>query len=192
MPSPYAGAPPGEWSGITRRLVEGHPLSPDLLVSSTIAAWNDIFNSRIGSLRIGVDIFPEAQAMGLFLHHLIPEEIAKVAPGWRRGRPPSEKDAFFPRDPAMSIEIKTSSHPRDIFGNRSYAQPPTAMSRPKDGYYLAVNFGRFGSADAAVPAITRIRFGWLDHTDWVGQNSQTGQRAHLTTDAKAHKLVDLL
>ena len=34
------------------------------------------------------------------------------------------------------MEIKTSSHKSQIFGNRSYAQKSSATSKKKTGYYL--------------------------------------------------------
>lgn len=33
--------------------------------------------------------------------------------------------------------------------------------------------------------------GWLDHSDWVGQKSETGQQASLTKEARKNKLVVL-
>lgn len=192
--TPYLGQPEDKWLAITERLIEAHPLSTSVLVQATMDAWTDIFRSRIGSLRIGVDILPEPQAIGFFLHHLIPEEIARRHAGWRRGKPPSEKDIHCEATPRFSIEVKTSSNARTVFGNRSYAQPATAGSRSKDGYYLTVNFEKFApSVDpSVVPRIVRIQFGWLDHTDWIAQRSETGQQARISPSAKKYKLVDLL
>jgi ScaI restriction endonuclease len=72
-----------------------------------------------------------------------------------------------------------SSHPSQIFGNRSYAQEQASGStgKGKSGYYLTVNFQNFKIAGADQPSITQVRFGWLDHTDWIGQASATGQQA---------------
>jgi hypothetical protein len=33
-----------------------------------------------------------------------------------------------------------------------------------------------------------IRFGFLEHTDWIGQASQTGQQARLSTESYKYKL----
>ena len=88
----------------------------------------------------------------------------------------------------FSIEIKTSSHPKQIFGNRSFAQVSETKKKDKAGYYLAINFQSFQSAN---PAIARIRFGWLDASDWQGQRSQTGQQARLKPATEKAKLVTL-
>lgn len=190
--SPYDGAPLEEWRRMTEELIERHPLSKERLVQVVQAAWASIFRSSIGDLRIGTDIFPQAQVLGFFLHELIPVELAREERGWRRGGN-AEKDAEYDEDRSISFEIKTSSSARQIYGNRSYAQPAAPGSRSKSGYYLAVNFQPWSAVgDGAQPLITRIRLGWLDHTDWVPQASPTGQQAHLTTAADAAKLIDLL
>lgn len=189
--SPYDGVPESEWLEVTKELIHQHPLSTQLLVKATLEAWDEIFNSTVGTLRIGADIFPEPQMMGFFLHHLIPEVIARTEPGWARGKAGSQKDLHCEADASYSVEVKTSSNPRDVYGNRSYAQPATVNSRPKDGYYLAVNFQKWSEANGR-PKIVRIRFGWLDHTDWKAQESATGQQASVRKEAKASKLVDLL
>lgn len=191
MTSPYQDQPVERWEAITGEVIARHPLSTDLLRDSVFAAWREIFNSRVGSLQIGRDIHPQPQIVGFFLHELIPHEIARRAEGWRCGRG-AEKDVHFEANSEFSLELKTSSHPRHIFGNRSYAQRPGARSREKAGYYLAVNFPKLGGTETAGLRITRIRFGWLDHEDWVGQRAATGQQAHLRPEADRYKLTDIL
>jgi len=83
------------------------------------------------------------------------------------------------------LELKTSSQ-KSIFGNRSYAKSETGKS--KSGYCLAINFEKISCEN---PRILRIQFGWLDHSDWVGQRSETGQQAALTKEAKENKLITL-
>ena len=187
--SPYEGVPVHDWDSVTERLLAEHPVTGEELRDLVAVAWDAIFASSVGLLRIGTDILPQPQVIGFFLHELIPVELAKIDSNWRRGRG-SEKDAHYAPEPRFSFEIKTSSHLRDIFGNRSYAQVSEARGKEKSGYLLAVNFEKFGGD--ARPKITRIRFGWLDHSDWVGQKSQTGQQAHLSHEADRAKLVDLL
>jgi hypothetical protein len=190
--SPYDLANVDDWAEITEELVRRHPLEHEVLVSSVLAAWEQILSTQIGPLRLGVDWLPSPQLMGAFLHEIIPLEIAGRAAGWRRGDR-SEKDVEFPANRAFSFEIKTSSHARNVYGNRSYAQPATATGRSKSGYYLTVNFEKFGSQRPPVRSrIVRIRFGWLDHTDWVPQASSTGQQAHVRPDANLRKLIDLM
>jgi hypothetical protein len=94
-------------------------------------------------------------------------------------------------DIRYSVEIKTSSDPKQVFGNRSYAQPSAAVGKKgKSGYYLTVNFQEF-TATITHPQVLRISFGWLDHSDWIPQAAPTGQRAHINPAARQFKLVRL-
>lgn len=187
--SPYDGIAKSGWPGKTAELVEKHPWSKAEIVEVVLACWDEIFDSRIGSLRIGQDIFPTPQAMGLFLHHLIPHAFsAKYPKQWRKETEKNDKDMVYIPDSLYSTELKTSSHGSQIFGNRSYAQKETGASKSKDGYYLAVNFGKFGSSNnSRRPQIRKIRFGWLDHSDWIAQAAATGQQAHLAPDTYTSK-----
>lgn len=190
LPSPYARLAQTQWLAKTRELLEGHPLNGDEIVDAVLAAWNDIFECRIGrrSLRIGRDLFPAPQILGFLLHELIAAELAARHPeGWRRGTAKGEKDLVHLPNDAFSVEIKTSSNPAHIFGNRSYAQE--GASGGKFGYYLAVNFAKW--ATSGKPAVRRIRFGWLDHSDWIAQRAPTGQQARLTEAAEKLKLLQL-
>jgi hypothetical protein len=189
--SPYDGLPVGKWKAVTDRLLEEHPLSAEVLVTAVLSSWDQIFESTIGSLRIGRDIFPQPQTMGFFLHELIPVAVSSVVEGWSRGKTKMEKDLHCNADQHFSVEIKTSSNPRHVYGNRSYAQEPTQRSADKSGYYLAVNFEKFVSGSAKRPQILRVRFGWLDHSDWRGQAAATGQQASIRPEAYAHKLREV-
>jgi len=189
--SPYAGLNSSQWLAKTKQLVDSHPLSTDEIVQVTMDSWNAIFASRIGSkgFTIGTHIFPKPQIMGFLLHELIPLEFQARYPGiWRGEQTASDKDLVHVPNGQYSIEIKTSSHPSQIFGNRSYAQVGNSSKKSKSGYYLAINFGKF-KASAKLPAILRIRFGWLDDIDWIGQTAATGQQARLPTDVDQGKLL---
>ncbi len=192
---PYGGVPPGRWPAVTERLVRDHPLDQDEIVESVLAAWKNLHASTIGRrLRIGRDIFPNPQIIGFLLHELIPVELAERHPGqWRREKAKTEKDLVCIPNPKYSVEIKTSSHPTSIFGNRSYAQVSASgklSSKARSGYFLTVNFQAAKTAEEE-GKITRIRFGWLDPTDWIGQRAPTGQQSRLTTDADRSKLLQL-
>lgn len=198
--SPYAGLPPHEWRAKTEELVGAYPLPPNDIVDATLKAWANIFESSLGGFKIGVNIFPKPQIMGFFLHELIPLELSRKYPGqWREDRGAGEKDVVYIPNPLLSAEIKTSSHPSKIFGNRSYAQEGETGKTKKDksGYYIAVNFEPFtfnrqGEPDPAVkPRVLKIRFGWLDHLDWTGQKAATGQQANLSTAVENGKLLTL-
>ncbi len=152
-----------------------------------------ILNTRIGfgEYQIGVDIFPSPQIMAFLLHELIPLELQRRHPGiWRRDNSTDEKDVVHVPDDNYSFEIKASSSRNNIFGNRSYAQPSPVAKKHKAGYYLAVNFEKF-TDETASPRVTKIRMGWLDHTDWIGQRASTGQQARLNIIARNNKLLEL-
>ncbi|MBI5526099.1 MAG: ScaI family restriction endonuclease [Deltaproteobacteria bacterium] len=194
--SPYKGVPATKWLAVTVKLLEKHPLTPEF-VPIVQQAWKDIFATRIGSkgYRIGPDIKLSPQIMGNYLHELIPLIVQDLHPGeWCRGRGAHDKDLVCLTNPRLSIEIKTSSHPTQIFGNRSYGQPPSSTSdigkKGKSGYYLAINFEKF-SKEGSLPKISQVRFGWLDHSDWIAQRAPTGQQAHVNPRADAAKLVRL-
>ncbi len=194
MESPYAGLDVSEWKSKTRELISAHPVDTAELHEIVVTAWDSIFNSGIGSkpFRIGFEIFPRPQIMGFLLHELVPLELEFRYPKvWRRDIESDEKDIVFVPDQKYSIEIKTSSSARDIYGNRSYAQSGKTSKKNKSGYYLAINFQKF-TETRNVTKINLVRFGWLDHADWMGQASQTGQQARLSRDVKNNKLIELL
>lgn len=193
MASPYKGLPPEKWLSVTQELVKAHPLKPKEIVEVVLAAWDSIFASKLGTnaFHIGRDIFPKPQVMGFFLHELIPLELAARHPKtWRGEKASGDKDIVCIPDEHYSIEVKTSSNPRHIFGNRSYAQKTTENKKVKSGYYLTVNFEKF-SDDAKNPSILLVRFGWLDATDWIGQKAATGQQSRLPPEVENCKLLDL-
>lgn len=192
MASPYDGLSVDQWKNRTLELLTEHPLDPNELYEIVIQVWDDIFTSGIGSkpFRIGVDLLPRPQIMAYFLHELIPLELANRYPNiWRREETTNEKDLVYIPSNNYSIEIKTSSSARNIYGNRSYAQPSDSIKKLKSGYFLAINFEKFVLQSS--PKITLVRFGWLDHIDWRGQIAASGQQARLHPDAERHKLISL-
>jgi hypothetical protein len=129
--------------------------------------------------------------MGFFLHELIPLELAARYPSkWRGEISSGDKDIVYIPDDNFSIEVKTSSNPNHIFGNRSYAQEVTTNKKVKSGYYLAVNFQKF-STSLKKPNILLVRFGWLDSSDWMGQKAATGQQSRLSSDVENYKLLEI-
>lgn len=91
----------------------------------------------------------------------------------------------------MGIEIKASSHPTQIFANRSYAQPSSSSEeKDKNGYYIGINFEKFSESNPK-PQILQIRFGYLEHSDWIAQKAATGQQARLSTNADKNKLITI-
>ena len=192
MKSPYHGLSVNAWEKRTRELLSEHPLDTAEIYEVVLKVWADIFNSGIGNkpFKIGQDLFPRPQIMAYFLHELIPLEFARRYPGvWRREETADEKDLVYVLDQKYSIEIKTSSSAKSIFGNRSYAQETENPKKSKSGYYLAINFQKFNSVQK--PQIIGVRFGWLDHSDWIGQTAATGQQARLDPDVERYKLLKL-
>ena len=183
--SPYENIDVQNWRQITEKLVETHPLLP-MIVDLCLKSWQSILHGKINTylnMKISeMSISP--QATGALLHDVIPAYIAKNVPGFRKGEG-KEKDIVCENDDYFSVELKTSSQ-KSIYGNRSYAKSETGKS--KAGYYLTINFEKIASEN---PRILRIQFGWLDHSDWVGQQSETGQQASLTKEARDNKLLTL-
>lgn len=190
--SPYFGIKPELWSSVTRSLLMSHPLNVDDVVDAVLSAWNGIFTSKIGhqQLKIGQELKPAPQIMGFLLHELVPFELAAKYPRkWKTGVGAGEKDLVFHGEPGYSIEIKTSSHPTSIFGNRSYGQQGVNdEKKSKDGFYIAINFDKW---EVSSPNVSLIRWGWLDHADWSAQASASGQQANLPAVVENNQLLTL-
>jgi hypothetical protein len=188
MKSPYLNKSTVEWATITDDLIEKHPLKSNVIVDIVLKSWKWIFKSKIGNFYIGIDIFPTPQIMSFLLHELVALALEEEHPRiWKKGEAKNEKDLVFTNDNAFSIEIKASSDKKHVFGNRSYAQEESSTAqKSKLGYYITINFEKF--IENKQPEITIIRFGFLEHTDWMGQAAATGQQARLSADAYKHKL----
>lgn len=193
MINPYENKNEDEWFDITCNLIKNHPLDMDIMVDTVLETWEDIFNSSFGKndIKIGVDIFPTPQIMGFLLHDLIPINLkAKLSSDdWVKDKEVSEKDLVYRPNLDYSVEIKTSSDKKRIFGNRSYAQKSDNPKKSKTGYFLAVNFEKFN--ESTNPKIRKISFGWLNHEDWRGQKAQTGQQANLPAIIYETKLLEV-
>src|SRR3954453_13470425 len=117
--SPYDGLAQEDWLPKTHPLVASYPVSSDEMVEIVLDEWESIFDSRVGKhgLRIGEHIFPKPQIMGDYLHELIPYEFKAGYPDdWRRDQGGDDKDLVYVPDPdKWSTEIKTSSHPTQVF-----------------------------------------------------------------------------
>ena len=191
--NPYKNLPINKWKEKTIELVEKHPLKKEELVESVLTSWNKIFDTYIGNeLKIGRDIKPSPQILGNYLHELIPIYYEKKYNGkWHKDKTKKDKDLVCNYNNFFSIEIKTSSSKKDIFGNRSYGiQHEGENIKKKEGYYLAINFEKC-TEEIEKPNITLIRFGWLEHSDWISQNAQTGQQSRLSKESDSLKFITL-
>lgn len=192
--SPYENLKVEEWEKQTIKLIEEHPLKPDLIIDVVLEAWNGILKTKIADeLLIGRDIFPSPQILGNYLHELIPVILQKRYPDlWRKEYEKSDKDLVYIPNPDFSVEIKTSSDKNNIYGNRSYGQENSKNNsgKSKDGYYITINFEKLDAHNPSFkPEIQKIRFGWVDHSDWQAQKSPTGQQASLSKAARDYKLL---
>jgi hypothetical protein len=161
-----------------------------------LSAWDLIFKKSVigGLLRIGVDLFPQPQIIGEFLHELVPLLLERRYPGrWRRDHAANEKDMVYEPDKSFSVEIKTSSSSKGIFGNRSFSQESKARpeKKEKSGYYLTINYPPVHKLRRVEP-IKLIRFGWLDHEDWQGQGSTKWPTGQFATRSSSTQTVDNL
>ena len=207
MASPYNNQEEKNWKKITEKLIEDHPLSKKQIVDAVLTSWKQIFQSKIGPLSIGKQIFPTPQIMSNIIHELIPYNLAEnVGSDYRVGITKTEKDIVYEPNSTYSVEVKASSSKNDIYANRSYAQPSLDSDRKdKNGFYIGVNFEKFqiledgdfrqvefdNEGDIIYPIITQIKFGYLEHTDWIPQASAKGQQARLTKESKKFKLIKL-
>lgn len=205
MASPYQNKPESSWLDVTKKLIEKHPLTSDQIVNAVLVSWKQIFESKIGPLSIGKQIFPTPQVMSSILHELIPYNLAQsVGPDYRVGVSKTDKDIVYEPDINYSIEVKASSSANDIFANRSYGQPSLdSDTKDKNGYYIGVNFEKFQcnedckdvkfdlNNNVNYPKITQIKFGYIEHSDWISQTSSKGQQARLTPSAKKSKMIKL-
>ena len=183
--NPYENTHAEQWFEITCELVRKHPLTSQI-VDLCLKSWESILNGKINTyLNMYIkEMSISPQATGALLHDVIPEYIQKNVKGFRKGAG-KEKDIVCEFNDDYSLELKTSSQ-KSIYGNRSYVKSDSGKS--KAGYYLTVNFEKISTEN---PKILLIQMGWLNHSDWVGQKSETGQQASLTKDARKNKLIEL-
>lgn len=192
---PYEGKIESEWRGVTEELIKDFPLNMKVIKDVVLESWNEIFTitNIKKDFRIGETIFPKPQMMGFFLEEMITQKIHKLFPeNWIPDRTGYSKDLENLKDTKYSIEIKTSSSPKNIYGNRSYGQKGESSKKSKDGYYLAVNFEKFDKKNLnKKPEITMIRFGYLNYYDWNSQKSSTGQQARILANVEKVKLLPI-
>jgi hypothetical protein len=127
---------------------------------------------------------------GFFFEKLLATVLKnKTQEKWRGGSEKFERDLVFLENPKFSIELKTSGQlGLKLFGNRSYGKQreenPKIHKVDRSGYFITVNF--HGST------LSLVRFGWIDHEDWVSQKSETGQASSLKEDTYTFKLIPIL
>ena len=192
LTSPYIGHPEEEWPNITEQLVDDFPLLKDDLIDLVESAWEELFSSSLGrsQLKIGQDIFLPAQATGVILEKLIAVILTNNYSGWRGGKTKQEKDIIYVNNNRYSFEIKTSSSKNGLYGNRSTGHRSSDRTKYRTGYYLVINY-KLPKEEDLTRQIWKIRFGWIDDEDWLGQNKPTGQQASIGAKLARLKLITL-
>lgn len=190
--SPYKDIDEADWLQVTKELVEDFPLQPQQLIDVVEQAWNDIYASSFGdaNLMIGESIFLPAQATGVIMEKLIAVRLAQLDPVWRGGVAKTEKDIVRTDNDDFSFEIKTSSSKSGLYGNRSTGHRSANRTKVRAGYYLVVNY-KLPKENDTDRFIQKIRFGWIDDEDWVGQAKPTGQQASIGAKLARLKLLTL-
>ena len=189
--SPYHGKPESRWLKVTQKLVAAHPLTSDVLLAASLAAWDTLWRTQVGTGATAVPLASlsvPATVIGYFFEVLLSRELEARFPSvWRGSSSKNEKDLMYLPNPLLSVEVTTSGqHGYRIFGNRSYGQKSARRStaaKEKSGYYVTVNF--YGQV------LTLIRFGWIVATDWNPQKSQTGQMAGVSDAVYRYKLLSI-
>jgi len=187
--SPYGGQPEAQWKEITNALLAQHPLKPATILAVATAAWDNLWETTIGSGETAVALTDRqvpATVVGYFFEILFARELENRCPGeWRGNRAKEEKDLVYLPDANLSVEMKTSGQlGLKVYGNRSYGQELQSeqlAKKEKSGYYLTVNFFE--------KTLTLLRFGWIDADDWKPQEALSGQMAGLADAVYLHKLV---
>lgn len=106
MSSPYNGLNVEDWKSKTEELIKAHPLK-EKIVPIVLKAWDDIFNSQMGSFKIGKDIFPSPQIMSFFLHELVAHYLSLEYPKeYKVGEAKKEKDVHNIINPQWELKLK--------------------------------------------------------------------------------------
>lgn len=197
---PFSGLTQNEdsiprYNEILLELIDIHPLTIEQIVEACFRGWNSLMRSSISEadLRFDRDIFVDGRIIGNLLHFLVPYHLSREIGGWRKEQVKSEKDVVYIPDATYSFEMKgTITGGNAVYGNRSYAQEKDDPDKPDiSGYFLALNYTKMDEDNPGSSTIARIRFGWLDKSDWTGQKQPTGQQAIPTLFARKHKLAEL-
>ncbi|MFM6190639.1 ScaI family restriction endonuclease [Planktothrix sp.] len=191
MTSPYSGLSIEEWKAKTQELIENHPLPLETIREISLKSWDILWQTTVGDGELAIPLYSldvPAMVVGYFFEKLFAKELQMREPQvWRGGVSKEEKDLVYIPNQLYSIEIKTSGQlGLKIFGNRSYGKSgenPDLAKKEKSGYYITVNFYD--------RMINLIRFGWIDHSDWNAQLSQTGQAAGLSEETYTYKLIPI-
>ena len=188
MASPYAAAPETEWMGVTKRLIDEHPLTLDVILDAALISWERLWSSTVGDSKTGFrlqELDPPATVVGYFFEKIFSKQLASQMPDMWIGGKGSQKDLHCITNESKSVEMKSSGQlGYKVYGNRSYGQKnedEEAAKKDKSGYYITINFYKHD--------LNLLRFGWIDADDWKAQASATGQMAGLGEKTYQNKLI---
>lgn len=191
--TPYKNQAEDDWLSITHGLVRNFPITKEKIVEIVVTSWDDFYSSKIGltELAIGRDIFIPAQATGVILEKIIASKLSRHNPKiWVGGTEKNHKDIENLEDSQFSFEIKTSSSQNGVYGNRSTGFRSGSSKKVRSGYYLVVNY-LLPTESEPERKIRKIRFGWIDDDDWVGQKQSSGQQASIGSKLAKLKLIPI-
>lgn len=163
--------------------VRMHPLFDDMR-DFVVCAMHRVAMIRMHDGTSLTDVIPGLRGnMGsmigtLFEHSLLQVIREQYDDEYRAQKKRSDCDILSTDDRIFNFEIKTTTSPREIYGNRIVSQAKASGS-----FLLAVNYSKL-TLD-----VTRVRFGWVDPTCWAGQ-AGNGQQARLTAVARDTRLQD--
>lgn len=164
-----------------------HILPKQALLNVVNHSWKTLWTTRIGRLPLSSFNKLDAQVVGKFFQEIMMYNLYESDPyTWadpEKARNPKLPDFVCISDPQYSFELKMCGQvgSRVVYGNRCSAQgfrSPAGKSR--DGWMLTINY--------TDTRINLIRFGYIHGTDWIGQQSASGNAARLHPEAYQRKL----
>jgi hypothetical protein len=152
---------------------EEHPLLRELF-EIVQSAMRDVRETQLGEKRLVDTVSSMHGNIGSMIGTLFEHFLAQHLPS-NFGPQQKKLDADFVcrSNSAFDFEVKTtSSRSKNIFGNRI-----AATTEKKGSYLLAVQY------EMATLEVVRVRFGWIEPSDWVAQKGN-GQQSHLSLAAR--------
>lgn len=192
MASPYEGISQQDWKEKTMELIGNHPLQVDTIRDVALRSWDTLWRTTLGEGATSINLYDldvPATVVGYFFEKLFAKCLQELEPTlWRGGQGKEEKDIVYIPNSNFSVEMKCSGQlGNKVFGNRSYGQESDIDSelnkKEKSGYYITVNFYE--------KSLNLLRFGWIDHSDWKAQASETGQASNLKSEVYKYKLLEI-
>lgn len=162
-----------------------HILPHSTLLRVVDASWASLWNTRIGKRPLRA-LRLDAQVVGKLFQELMTHELHAWDPiMWAHPLAHrSHKDPdFVCVDSRYSFELKMCSQQgsRHVYGNRcSSPGYMSAKGRSRDGWMMTINYSG--------TRINLIRFGYIHGTDWIGQESASGNSARLRVHTYDSKL----